>query len=295
MKTHVADYRWRIYCLRIVPANDSPVIRLVGYPHSLKMSNGQIYQAEQGYDFSGYGTGTTFASSSIDLSGIMQQGAISKDDLDSGVYDNARMYTFATTWANPIEDEEPLAAFIFGAVNTDAPKYSVEMMSLIDVLSQDIGHTYSPTCQNTLFDETLDGHVLPITASRCTGPRASPDGPLLSAFKVTGTVTAVTSQSIITDNSRTEADDWFGYGNIRFTSGPNVGLKPMQIKSFAGGVITLIESFFYLPTVGDTYEMIPGCRKDAASCKAKYSNVRNFYGQPHVPTSSQYSQVGRGS
>lgn len=296
MKAHVADYQTRVYCLRIEPANDSPLIRIICYPHAASMSNGQVYQAVLGYDFSGYGTGTKFASSSIDLDGILHDGAVSKDDLDSGVYDNARMYVFATSWAAPVEDEEPLGAFIFGAVNTEDEKYTVEMMSLIDVASQDVGRTYSAVCPWTLFDETLDGFRPQPNRSRCSGPRASPDGPVIADYKVTGTITAVTNSAVVIDTTRTEMDDWFGYGNIRFTTGPNAGLKPMQIKSFAGGVITLIESFFYMPAVGDAYEMIPGCRKRLAQdCVAKYGNGINHGGQAHVPTSSQYSQVGRGS
>lgn len=294
MKSHVADYRTRVYCLRIEPASAAPVVRLLAYPRSLTMSNGQVYEVEQGYEFSGYGTTSNFSASSIDLKGILDQGAISKDDLDSGVYDNARLYAFATSWKDPIEDEEPLGCFIFGQVQTVDDSYSVKLMSLIDVLSQNVGRTYSPSCRNTLFDRTLDGRVVPYSQSSCTGPRDNPDGPLLEDYLVTGVLTSVTSQSVVTDSGRTEEDDWFGYGNIRLTSGPNAGLKPMQVKSYADGRIELLEAFFYLPVVGDTYEMIPGCRKSTDACRLKYANMINFGGQPHVPTASQYSQVGRG-
>jgi len=296
MKSHVADYLTRVYCARIEPANDSPIVRLTAYPTNLKMSNEFIYFAGNGYEFSGYGTGTKFSSSSMDLNGILQAGFISKDDLDSGVYDNARLYVFATTWNAPIEDEEPIGSFIMGAVTTEDNDYSAQLMSLIDVVAQDVGRTYSPVCPWTLFDRTLDGKVLPPNRSRCTGPRGSPDGPLISDYLVTGSVTSVFSASLIVDSARDEPDDWFGYGNIRFTNGPNAGLKPMQIKSYADGQIELIESFFYMPSVGDEYEMIPGCRKRLSQdCVSKFSNGINHGGQAHVPTGSQYSQVGRGA
>lgn len=296
MKSHVADYRTRVHCARIEPANDSPVVRLTEYPINLKMANGQVYYAGNGYEFSGYGTGTKFSSSSMDLNGILKAGFISKDDLDSGVYDNARLYVFATTWDAPIDDEEPLGSFIMGAVSTEDNDYSAQLMSLIDVASQDVGRTYSAVCPWTLFDQTLDRKVLPVSRSRCTGPRSAPDGPLLEDYLVVGVVTSVTSASLITDTARTEPADWFGYGNIRFVTGPNAGLKPMQIKRFEDGQIELIESFFYMPSIGDEYEMIPGCRKRLAQdCVAKYANAINHGGQAHVPTSSQYSQVGRDS
>ena len=295
MKTHVADWQTRIFCVRIEPANDSPVVRLAGYPVELTMSNGEVYQTESGYEFSGYDATSTFASSSVDLSGILQAGAVSRDDLASGVYDNARVYLFATSWTAPIEDEEPLALMFWGKVDFSDDRYTVQLMSAIDVLSQSTGRTYAPSCPWTLFDETLDGHVLPWTQSKCTGSRSAQDGPLIGDFKVAGTLTGVTDQYRFSDSARTEPSDWFAYGSIRFTTGPNAGLKPIQIKSYAAGVIELHEAAFYLPAAGDSYEMIPGCRKDASACKDKWSNKINFGGQDHVPAPSQYSQIGRGA
>ena len=295
MKAHVADYATRVYCVRIEPANDAPIVRLAGYPVDLVMSSGAVYQTENGYEFSGLGASSTLASSSIDLSGILQIGAVSQDDLASGVYDNARVYLFATSWASPIEDEEPLALMFWGKVDFADEKYRVQLMGAIDALSQSTGRTYAPTCPHTLFDETLDGHVLPWSQSKCIGPRANPDGPRLADFKVTGTLTGVTDQYQFTDSARAEAADWFAYGTIRFTTGPNAGLKPIQIKAFtAGGVILLHEAMFYLPQVGDAYEMIPGCRKRLAEdCVGKYGNGINHGGQTRVPAPSVYSQVGR--
>lgn len=294
MKSHVADWQTRVYCVRIEPANDSPIVRLAGYPVDLAMSNGEVYLTESGYEFSGLDSTSTFASASIDLSGILQQGAISRDDLMSGKYDNARAYLFATSWTNPIEDEEPIFLGFMGKVEVTDDKYKVPMMGAIDVLGQSTGRSYSPTCPWTLFDETLDGDVIDWQHSKCTGPRAAQDGPLLADFKVTGTLTSVTDQYMFTDSARAEASDWFAYGTIRFITGENAGLKPIQIKAFtSGGVILLHEAMFYLPQVGDQYEMIPGCRKTPAACKDKYSNKINYGGQDHVPTPSVYQQRGR--
>lgn len=294
MKTHVADWQTRTYCVRIEPANDSPIVRIAGYPVDLTMSNGNVYRTENGYEFSGYGSSSTFASSSIDLSGILQMGAISQDDLASGVYDNARVYLFATSWETPIEDEEPLSLMFMGKIEYAEKRYTAQLMGAIDVLSQSTARSYTPTCPWVLFDETIDGRTLAWEHSKCTGPRAAPDGPALASFKVTGTLTSVTDQYQFSDSARAEAADWFAYGSIRFITGPNAGLKPIQIKSFSsGGIIVLHEAMFYLPEVGDQYEMIPGCRKRLEDCRDKFSNTVNFGGQPHVPVPSVYSQVGR--
>lgn len=295
MKSHVADYKTRVICLRIVPTA-GPVVRLTGYPVDLTMSNAAVYNTENGYDFSGYDSTATFASSSVDLNGILSQGAISRADLDSGVYDNARVYMFATSWKLPIEDEEPLAMLFWGEVSTKDDAYSVQLMGAIDVLSQSVGKTYSPSCPHVLFDQTVDGTMLPVSQSRCTGPRSVPDGPVMATYLVTGTLTAVTDQYGFTDSARAEAADYFAYGSIQFTSGPNAGLKPKEIKTYSlGGAITLHEALAYPPSIGDAYKMIPGCRKRMTEdCVGKFGNGKNFGGQPHVPAPSVASQVGRG-
>ena len=141
MKSHVADWQTRVYCVRIEPANDAPIVRLAGYPVDLPMSNGEVYLTESGYDFSGLDSTSTFASSSLDLSGILQQGAVSKIDLASGVYDNARVYLFATSWADPIEDEEDCGLFFWGKVEITDGRYTTQLMGAIDVLSQSTGRS----------------------------------------------------------------------------------------------------------------------------------------------------------
>jgi hypothetical protein len=260
------------------------------------MSNGEVYIVESGYEFSGISTGTDMASSSVDLSGILQAGAVSQDDLASGVYDNARVYFFATSWAEPVEDEEDLPLMFFGKVEFDDERYTVQLMDGKDLLSQSVGRTYSASCTWTLFDQSLNGRIIATSRSRCTGPRANPDGPDIADYLVTGALTSVTSQYVFADSSRLEVDDWFAYGEIMFTTGANVGLRPSQIKIFASGQIELHEALHYAPQVGDEYKMIPGCRKRLVEdCIGKFGNAINNGGQAHIPAPSQYGEVGRGA
>ncbi|HZX51479.1 MAG TPA: DUF2163 domain-containing protein [Pseudomonas sp.] len=298
MKPHVADWQTRVYCARVVPAGDHPVIRLAGYPVDLVMSNGEVYLTENGYEFSGLSETSDMSASSVDLDGILQLGAVSRDDLASGIYDNARVYVFATSWAAPIEDEEPLSLMFWGKVEFDDSRdtYTVQLMGAKDVLSQSVGRTYSASCPWTLFDQTIDGRIIATSRSRCTGPRANPDGPDIADYLVTGALTSVTSQNVFADSARVEVDDWFAYGEIMFTTGANVGLRPSQIKIFASGQIELHEALFYAPQVGDEYKMIPGCRKRLVEdCIGKFGNAINNGGQAHIPAPSQYGEVGRGA
>lgn len=298
MKSHVADWQTRTICARLV-AQDGTTLRWTVYPTDLAMSNGQTYLAGSGFDWTGYGATSSMSPNSVNLQGIISSaiGMLDRDQVSVGKWDNARAYVFATSWTAPVEDEEEVTVFVFGKATLNDDTWVVEFMGLIDALNQTVGPIYTAQCQNTLFDQTLDGTIIATDRSRCTGPRAVPDGPQLATFKVTGAVTGVTSQYQFQDTVRTEADEWFTAGQVRFITGANSGLRPIQIKqSTAGGQIIMHEAAYYAIAVGDQYEMIPGCRKRLAEdCVAKFSNGINFNAFPHIPAPSEYTQIGRGA
>lgn len=275
MKATVADYRTRVLCLRIVPKTGSP-IRLTHHPKNLTMGNGAIYLSGSGYDVTAYSASANLSPSLVDLEGIAGFAGIDKDAIASGVFDNARAYLFATSWTNPVEDEEPIVASILGKTTLLDDRYRIEEMALIDALNQSVGKTYSASCSKTFGGQKYAGCKVN-----------------LAAITVTGTLTTVTGKSIVRDAARAEAADYFAAGTIQFTSGANAGLKPLEVKRHkADGTLEVFEPFHYLPAVGDAYTLIPGCRKRLADCRDKWNNVLNFGGFPNIPTGSQYAQIG---
>jgi len=281
MKSSVADRRYRVMCARIEPVYGS-IVRLTDYPRDLTMAGGQIYLSTSGYEFSGYSATDDFSPGAIDLEGVAGASGISRGEIGSGVFDGARVYIFATSWASPVEDQEPITVGIFGETTLLDNRYKITGVNLVDVLAQTVGKSYTAACDKTFCSTGF------------AGCKAS-----LAANTVTGALTSVTSNLVFRDNSRTEADDIFGAGLIQFTSGPNAGLKAQEIKTYgADGTITVHEGFYYLPQIGDTYSMVRGCRKRLSDCKTRwngsttFNNVANFGGFPYIPTSSQYGQIG---
>lgn len=274
MKTQVAPYATSAKCLRIECADGTTVVRLTRYPVDLVMSNGAVYQTGSGFDFTGAQATSNFAASAIDLEGFLGFAGVTRDTIASGVFDNARCYLFACDFLNPVEDYEPIVCSILGKTVLDDEKYTIEEMGLIDALNQSVGDTYAAACPKRLGGQEYAGCKKLVTP-------------------VTGTLTHVSSAAIVRDATRGEAADWFGAGTIRFASGANAGLKPLDIKSYAAdGTITTFEPCYYPPQVGDAYEMMPGCRKRLADCRDKWDNVVNFGGFSNIPTSSSYQQVG---
>ena len=274
MKSVVADHRYRVLCLRIVPTAGSPIY-LTDHPRDLVMG-GHTYLSTAGYEFTGYAATAGFSPASIDVEGIAGAAGVTRAAVGSGLFDGARCYVFATSWATPVEDQEPVVAGIFGSATLRDHRFWIGGVSLVDVLNQSVGQTYGAQCPKVFGGTEYAG---------C--------GVSLAANTVTGTLSSVTSASVFASAARTEPADYFGAGTIQFTSGPNAGLKALEIKSFAAGVITTFEPFYYLPVAGDAYTMVRGCRKRLSDCQA-YSNVVNFGGFPFIPTGSTYSQVGQG-
>jgi uncharacterized phage protein (TIGR02218 family) len=215
MKPAVADPKYKIHCLRIVPLWGDPVY-LTDYPRDLVIG-ANTYKTDSGYQFSGYASEANMSPGVMDLEGIAGIAGIDRDEIISGVFDNARVYAFATTWTVPVVDEEPLGlAFMGKAVMMD-DRYKAELMMLPDALNQSVGNTYTPGCQKEFGGQGYAGCMVD-----------------LAPITVTGTLTSVTSNSVFRDSTRAELSDYFGAGTIAFTTGANAGLKPHKIKSHVG-------------------------------------------------------------
>ena len=278
MKSVVSDPKTRITCVRITPQyGAATVIRIAGYPRDLKMSNGQVYQANFGYEFTGLTSGTGTAASVLDLEGIISATGIRRADVASGVYDNARINLFDTSWTAPVEDEMGNMFGFLGKITVRDDRLAAEIMGAPDVLGQAVGDTISAMCMKKFGGTEIGGCQVPL-------------GPIT----VTGTLTSVTDAGQFADSTRAEAADYFTAGRISFTSGANAGLKAQEIRAHsAGGVIILNEPFYYTPAIGDAYTLIPGCRQRLADCVA-HGNVARFGGKPHVPINSTYTKIGTG-
>lgn len=281
MKSAVADYRYRVLCLRIVPVTGSPIY-LTDHPRDLTMS-GHTYLSTSGYEFTGYSATAGFAPGSLDLQGISGVAGISRAQIAAGLFDGAVVSIFATSWSAPIEDEEPIVRGIFGKARLEDDRYTIDGLSLIDALNTARNDQFTAQCPKVFLSQGFGGCLVPVAPNT-----------------VTGSLTSVSSAALFTDTARGEASDTFAAGTIRFTSGPNAGLKALEILSFAsGGVIATFEPFYYLPQIGDNYTMVRGCRKRRQDCEAReggsgtFNNIVNFGGFPWVPTSSVYGQWGQ--
>ncbi|MGZ8927144.1 MAG: DUF2163 domain-containing protein [Methylobacter sp.] len=279
MKPATADPHYKIHCIRIIPLWGDPVY-ITDHPRDLVIG-ANTYKTASGYEFTGMASEGNMSPGVVDLSGIADIAGIGYDQIVSGVFDNARVYVFATTWRSPVVDEEPMGMAFMGKITLKDQRYTAELMMMVDALNQSVGKSYLASCPKKFGGQEFAGCKVAL-------------GPLT----VTGTVTSVIDNATFRDGARTEPYDYFAEGTIVFTSGANAGLKPQEVKVYhledAGiyGYIQVHEAFHYPVVVGDTYTMIPGCRKRMEDCRDKWNNIINFGGFSFIPTSSQYLDRG---
>lgn len=221
-----------------------------------------------GLDFEpGTLTATTIASAAdmsvdnLELQVLEDDQLFTLPEVRGGRWDGARWQLWSYNWAAPADGREPLGAGTVGNVTIEQGRAIVELRGLQQYLQQPVGIVTSKTCRARLGDELC---------------RVD-----LTGYTHTGEVTAVTSaQQFETDLS--EADDYFGNGLVTWLTGQNTGLRQRVKSHDAGGELVLVLPMVYEVEVGDTFEVVAGCRGRREDCRDKFSNILNMQAEPDL-------------
>ena len=141
-------------------------------------------------------------------------------------------------------------------------------------LTRNINFVFTASCRHALFSQFDNTSI-----GACTLNSAS--------YTWSGNVNAVTTQRVkFTTNGLAQASGVCTNGILTWTSGNNAGLS-YEVKTHTVTGSTTLELF--LPTMaaiapGDSFSITAGCDKTLATCKAKFNNVINFGGFPHIQT-----------
>jgi uncharacterized phage protein (TIGR02218 family) len=76
------------------------------------------------------------------------------------------------------------------------------------------------------------------------------------------------------------AEGWFARGRIMWVSGGGGDVTGHRVSADA---VTLDLASAAVFAVGDAFAITAGCDKRAETCRAKFSNLENFRGFPHMP------------
>lgn len=215
------------------------------------------------------------SAASGEVAGAFSSEAITEADLVKGAYDGAKVEIFVVNWADPSQHMLEHVREI-GQVTRSQAHFQAELRGLAARLDQAKGRVYGRRCDANLGDR------------RCRVDIGAAN------FKASGTVLAADMMQASVTGLSGFGDGFFRFGILTFTGGSLSGFK-VDVGAFKAGTEALVSFWlplFEAPAAGDTFEIIAGCDKSFATCKAKFGNGMNFQGFPHMPGSDfAYSYV----
>lgn len=207
----------------------------------------------------------------MEILSIFVPGEISEAEIEAGLYDDARIDVLQVNY-----EDLSMGAIIrlrngrLGNIEIRDNGFTAEVRGITQRLDQEIVDLYSEKCTAILGD------------ARCGVDLDDPD------FYEDSDVYAVTESNRRTFQAAlaTASDDpdAFRYGFVTWTSGANNGFT-REIDSYDPDTmeLRLLLPMPYEIEVGDTFRATMGCDKDVATCQARFNNVLNFRGFPHIP------------
>ncbi|MGY6634939.1 MAG: DUF2163 domain-containing protein [Alkalilacustris sp.] len=255
-----------VWCWRITRA-DGVAFGFTDHDRTL-VFEGTDFEPESGFSASEVRAGSDLSVDAQDAEGVLSSDRITETDILDGRWDNAEVELWRVNWADPGQ-RVLLRRGAIGQVRRGRVAFVAEVRSLAHVLGQTVGRTFQAGCDATLSD------------GRCGVNLEA------AAYRGTGAVTDILRDRAFTASGLgTFAAGWFAHGTVEWTSGANAGRRAEVLAhDLVDGlaILTLLEAPVRPVAEGDSFIARAGCDKRLATCSAKFGNVVNFRGFPHIP------------
>lgn len=196
-----------------------------------------------------------------DIIGVFDS-IVTEADLDGGKWKKARIVRETLIdYRNLAMGSTTRQVGTAGGFEKKGDMYTVEFRSLVSLLNQTIGELTSP----------VDRHRRPEDL-----------GINISSYTFAKAVTAVVDNRNFTMNGVAQANDYYQYGRIVWTSGANNGLQ-MEIKTNTGNVFELQLPMRSTVAIGDTANVIAGYNGTRDQCRDKFNAVINSNAEFDLP------------
>jgi len=240
--------------------------------------DGTVFEAAAGMEASEIRDSVGLSVDNLEVTSAVTSERLAEADLAAGLYDNAAIEIYRVNWAAP-EQRVLMRSGNLGEVKRSGRAFAAEVRGIAHTLQETRGRLFQYTCDADLGD------------ARCGVDLDNP------AFRGMGALVAVTSPSRFTVSGLDAfASGWFTHGLLTFTSGA-AEAQSIEVKQHAkvGEVVSIeLWSRARMPlTPGQTFTITAGCDKRVATCQAKFANVANFRGFPHMPGNDFLTVVSR--
>lgn len=201
---------------------------------------------------------------------IVQVGDFSEEELLSGLFDNAvveimRVVPKRLDLGHLLMSKEAIAASSWNE-NT----LSFNVLDMFRGLNEQVGTQNSPYCRHQFGDQFNESKK-----GACTLNAAS--------FTTAVTVASIVKNKITFTFNSARPANWFANGVLKWTFGFNAGADDtIKSDTVVGSVhtVTLFVPTTFNIAVGDQANIVVGCDGTFETCNGKFSNGRNFGGNP---------------
>lgn len=198
------------------------------------------------------------------IAGALSSSAITEEDLARGLWDGARVDFYRVDWTDTAQRVHLFAGRI-GEVKRGAAAFEAELRGLQAALNVPVGRVFSRFCDADLGD------------ARC-GKEVE-----TAAFRGAGVVVEVLNAVSFTASGLGGfASGWFTRGRLVWAAGGETEVSVHRLEAGLA-VIEVLDAAQVAIAVDAAFDVYAGCDKRLATCHAKFANVVNFRGFPHMP------------
>ena len=229
---------------------------------------GVLFRADTGLTAGAFERSTGLSVDNAEAAGALSDAGITEVDMAAGRYDGAEVTMWDADWADPA-DRRITFRGTFGEVTRAGGAFRVELRGLSEALNRPRGKVFQPLCPAVLGDGAC-------------GVDLSASG-----MHVELAVETANEGELGWSGFPALAAGHFTHGRVRVLDGEAAGLDGVVRRDLplegGGRRIELWASLGVLPASGDLVRIEAGCDKRAETCAAKFGNIANFRGFPHVP------------
>lgn len=214
----------------------------------------------------------------LDASGALSADTITEADLSAGLWDGAQVEILDVDWSAP-GTRKLLGRFVMGELERQGIAFKAELRSASAGLERPAGRIHSHTCDCRRVGD-----------ARCGVDLAA------KGLRRTCTVVAADATEIWVTGASGFPAGTFDRGVATWTAGGNAGFQAdVRVARYDGTTLRL--SLWHLPSApvasGDKLSLDAGCDRTISTCRARFANVVNFRGFPHMPGDSALTEYGK--
>lgn len=200
--------------------------------------------------------------------GALSHEAIREEEIEAGRFDEAELRLWLVNWADVAERRLRFRGTL-GEIRREGAAFRAELRGLTERLNQPRGRTFQRSCSAVLgdatcgFDLETPGYSVEVTLE---------SGGNGQVFSLPGLADF--------------AEGWFAHGRLLVLTGTGAGLVGLIKRDrLTGGLRELLlwEPIRAALQAGDRVRLLVGCDRRAETCRAKFDNMLNFQGFPHLP------------